>query len=357
MGQLALFCAELLLLNKSIKIIAKYVAGPLVFCVLAWSIYKQIQRQDSWDQSLRSLRGAMHDAESWKLWAVVLLMLLNWGIEARKWQLVIGRIQKISFLRAYMATFTGTTLAFFTPNRVGEYLGRILYISKGKRIQAISLTIVTSIAQLMITVSMGIAGLFYLKHYLSLHPSSMESLQMWISFVLVLALILAVILTLFYFRLSWFIRLFGKIPALLRYRRFIKVLEQFNATILLRILSLSLFRYFVFIVQYYLLFRIFSVDISWWQAFWAVSVMFLVLAMAPTFAFLTELGVRAKASIELVQIFSSNMMGILASSLTIWIINLVIPALIGSLLILGIKIKSSGLMNGGKNIRFEDPSS
>lgn len=290
----------------------------------------------------------MQHAESWKLGLVVVLMLLNWGLEARKWQLVIRPIQKISFSRAFMATFTGTTLAFFTPNRIGEYLGRILYISEGKRIQAISLTIVTSVAQLMITVFAGVAGLIYLRSYLADHRPPGDRLHLWLSVVLIVAVIIFIILTLFYFRLSWLVRLLERIPAVLKYRRFIRALEEFNATILLRILSLSLFRYLVFIIQYYILFRIFAVDISWWQAFWAVSVMFLVLAMAPTFAFLTELGVRAKASIELVQIFSSNMMGILATSLTIWIINLVIPALIGSLLILGIKIKSSSLMSSRK---------
>jgi len=37
-------------------------------------------------------------------------------------------------------------------------------------------------------------------------------------------------------------------------------------------------------------------------------------------------------------LFSSNIVGIVATSLAIWIINLVIPALIGSLLILNIRL-------------------
>jgi hypothetical protein len=68
-----------------------------------------------------------------------------------------------------------------------------------------------------------------------------------------------------------------------------------------------------------------------------MSVVFLVLAIIPSIALLTELGIRWKTSIELVALFSTNITGILATSLAIWIINLVIPALIGSLLILGIK--------------------
>jgi hypothetical protein len=53
---------------------------------------------------------------------------------------------------------------------------------------------------------------------------------------------------------------------------------------------------------------------------------------------ITELGVRWKIGIEVVQLFNSNITGILATSLAVWMINLVIPALIGSLLILSIKV-------------------
>jgi len=48
--------------------------------------------------------------------------------------------------------------------------------------------------------------------------------------------------------------------------------------------------------------------------------------------------VRWKVGIEVVQLFDSNISGILATSLAVWIINLVVPALIGSLLILGMKV-------------------
>jgi hypothetical protein len=147
-------------------------------------------------------------------------------------------------------------------------------------------------------------------------------------------------LTIFYFRLARFVRAVEKIKFVKKWLVFIKVLNGFEATILFRILSLSLGRYLVFILQYYLLFKVFDVSVSWWESFSAISVMFVVLAIAPTIAFLTDLGIRARASIELVQFFSGNVVGILATSLSIWIINLVIPALIGSLLILGIKVSN-----------------
>ena len=61
------------------------------------------------------------------------------------------------------------------------------------------------------------------------------------------------------------------------------------------------------------------------------------MAIVPTVA-LAELGVRGQVSIALFGLFSTNTIGIIAAVSGIWLINLIIPALAGSLLILGIKI-------------------
>jgi uncharacterized membrane protein YbhN (UPF0104 family) len=335
---LSLLCASILLkLNKNIKLILNYVVGPIVFGLLVWSIYRQVQRQPDWQHSLTQIVAALRGASMWKLLAVVLLMFVNWGIEARKWQIVLKQLQHISFIRSFKAIFTGTTMAFFTPNRMGEYLGRVLYIEEGKRIQSVAVTIVCSMAQLIVTMIGGMVGLTFLKNWLEAQSTHQDTV-FWMNILLTIVVAGCILLTLFYFQLSWLVKGLERISAIARFVRHIKLLDSFNATILLRILSLSVSRYLVFILQYYILFSVFGVDINWWQSFWAVSVVFLILAIVPTIAVLTELGVRWKASIELVQLFSNNAVGIMATSLAIWVINLVIPALVGSLLILRIKL-------------------
>jgi hypothetical protein len=339
------FAAQLAELSKNIKLILKYVLGPLVFCILTFSIYHQVQKQPGWEESLTRISALLSgDGRSgaglMKISLVVLLMFLNWGIEARKWQLSLRSLSNISFFQSFKAVFTGTTMAFFTPNRIGEYFGRILYIPEGKRLQAISLTIVCSMAQLLVTIIAGVIGLIFLKDHISDKVPGSGSVLFWLQLVLYVSITAGIILGVFYFRLGWLVRGLEKIYFIEKFIRYVKVLDQFNTTILTRIMLLSLARYVVFLVQYYFLFDVFEVNVDWWQCFWIISVMFIVLAIAPTFAFLTDLGIRAKASIELVQFFSSNVVGILATSLSIWLINLVIPALIGSLLILGIRISN-----------------
>lgn len=272
------------------------------------------------------------------LLAVFALMLVNWGLEARKWQLMILRLQPMSWYKAFKATLTGTTLAFFTPNRMGEYFGRVLYIQEGKRVKAISLTIVGSMAQLLVTLVFGAVGIRVIRDTLLMAEQGAASGVLWMDTVFYVTLLGAFTLTLFYFRLAWLVRWIEKIPRIEKLTEAIRVLGDFPNGLLLRILALSVLRYGVFIVQYYLLFAVFKVELTEWQVFWSVSVVFLVMAIVPTIALITELGVRWKTSLQIIQLFSNNFVGILATSLAIWLINLVVPALMGSLLILNIRL-------------------
>jgi hypothetical protein len=266
-------------------------------------------------------------------------MPINWGLEAKKWQYSIRLLQPISFWTAFRATLTGTTLASFTPNRMGEYLGRILYVDQGKRAQSISLSIVCSLAQLLITAIAGLFGIIYLKgHLTQTSLSDQPSAEIWLNFLEAGTGIALVAFSLFYFRMTWLVRWLGKFRTLQKLFKYVNILKEFNTPILVRILLLSFARYLVFIAQYFLLFSVFGVMLTWGETSAGVSVMFLVMAVVPTFTFLTDLGLRWEASIQIIELFSVNRLGIFATSLGIWLINLVIPALIGSLLILGIKI-------------------
>lgn len=325
-------------LNKNIKLIVNYLVGPAVFLLLSWFIYRQIIRQPNWrsslDQVVRAIRGPLQ----WKLWLVIALMPLNWGIEARKWQLALRPIGGIPFRDAFRAIFTGTTMASFTPNRMGEYLGRILYIREGHRVASISLTIVCSIAQLLITLVVGLVGLLYLRQAPHRAISTLSFPALWLNIIITLVVVVVIGLTILYFRLNWIVGILGKIPGMTKYLPYIKVLENFHATILLRILFLSFGRYIVFIIQYGLVFPVFGVLLSVGQLWSGMGVVFLVMALVPTITLLTELGLRWEASIQVLELFSANTIGIFAASFAIWLINLIIPALIGSLLIVSIKL-------------------
>ncbi len=322
-------------MNKSIKILINYFLGPVLLIVLCISLYRQLMQQHDLEQRWQQVK------QSWKsgqFLVVVALMFFNWGIEAKKWQLLVLHVQEFTFIRAFKSVLSGCSITMLTPNRIGEYGGRILFIKEEHRIKAISLNIVGSISQLLVTMIMGCAGLIFLRFFSHNNHNALSVLpDFWGNVLIYFSVSGTVLLFLFYIRLGWLVGLMEKLSAFNKIVRHIKVLDEFSASQLLRILSLSLLRYLVFVLQYVLLLQVMQVNIEAGLSFWLITVFYLVMAVAPTIGFL-ELPVRAKASVELMKLYSSNTLGIETAALSIWLINLVIPALIGSLLILGIKI-------------------
>ena len=264
-------------------------------------------------------------------------MLLNWGLEARKWQLLLRPLEQLSFTNAYKSVLAGCSITMLTPNRVGEYGGRILYVKEENRLDAIPLTILGSISQLLITLAAGSAGLIILRYsgesdkLFSFMPSYTAGILLCIS------ISGAVFLSLIYMRVGPLVRFLSRMHFLKKFTAHIVLLNGFSRKQLLRILFLSFLRYMVFILQYVLLLKLMHVEIGFGICLMLLTVFYLVMAMAPTIGF-TELPIRAAAGLEIFQLYSSNLLGIQAASLGIWIINLAVPAIAGSLLILGIKI-------------------
>ncbi len=334
------FARNFKILNKRLKIFFNYFLGPLLFIGLSVSIYRNIIHQKDWQHSLQQIKVSLFGEQAWKAVLVIFLMLANWSFEALKWKAVISHIQQISFFRSLRAILSGlsVSLAMNTPNGSGEYVGRILYIKEGNRIRAITLTFVASMSQLIITMFLGTTGLFLISDHFNSATNQVFTLSLTVVNTITYGSIaITIALLSVYFEISWLIRLLEKIPFVARYSFFIQKLEEFTLRELLKVLLISFLRYMVFTVQYLLLLQVFKVDIGWWNAFWLISVMFLVLAVIPTIA-LAELGVRGKISIFLFGVYSTNTIGIVLTATTIWLINLVVPALAGSLFILGIKL-------------------
>ena len=274
----------------------------------------------------------------WNLVAVIVLMFVNWSVEAIKWKISIRQVQQVSFAKAFKAVLSGVSFSVSTPNRVGEYLGRVMYMDEGNRLKTISITIVGSISQLIITLLMGGIGLVILRS--TIEEGHLIS-SIWIKVILYGVLLALAVLTVFYFKLSWLTKWVDRLPGSNRFAYLVRALEDFNATLLLTLLSLSLLRFIVFIIQYYLLFRLFNVEVTGWQTFWSVSVSFLILAAIPSFA-IVELVQRGFVTKTIVGLYSTNIAGIGLATAGIWLINLIVPAIIGSLLIVGIKKIYSG---------------
>jgi hypothetical protein len=320
--------------NKSIKILVNYVVTPILVVWLSFSIYSQIRHQHQLAQSWLTIRESFVSANIFYLLAAVFLVLVNWGLEAFKWKLLVRGIAPISFFKAYKAVLSGVSFSITMPNRVGEYVGRIMYMPDGSRLKTISATIVGSLAQLQMTVFFGIIGMIILKQQLLVNY---PAFIIWYQFIVYGLIFLLLVLALLYFKIHYVFDFFSKWFKSNRYLYLIESVKDFNISFLTKLMFISFLRYSTFLLQYILIFHLFGVSISEWLIVWSMSVVFLALAVIPSITLL-ELGLRGEISLKIFGIFSANSLGIGLTSVTVWFINLIIPAILGTIFLFSIKL-------------------
>jgi uncharacterized membrane protein YbhN (UPF0104 family) len=306
-----------------------------IVCISLWVIYKQVIVKENFSQSLNEYRVLLNERNTWIIISALLVMMFfNWMIEAVKWQLLMNKIQKVSFLLSLSAIFSGITVSFFTPNRIGEYAGRVLHLNAPARIKAVLATLVGSMNQLLITVIAGVlASIITMKDSLS-DQRFVYSIVCGISIVALTGIVV------FYFNVSQFYSFLHRIKFLKRFDKYTEVFTFYHRKELSRITLLSAMRYLVFTTQYVLLLYLFDVDIDILTAYRLIFLIFLIMAIVPTFA-LAELSIRGSVALYFMSPISSASTGIVAASFSLWFINLVVPAIIGAFTLFFVKLSKA----------------
>ena len=312
---------NILMKSKTKKIIASIV---LILMSYGFIIFKILNFKELKEITFSSL----HFSSFYLLifLVVILLMFLNWGIETIKWKILIDKIQPFSFYNAFKTVFAGITIGIFTPNRVGEIGGRILFLEKGKRTFGALATGIGSFAQFITTITTGIFGFIL---FLLLFPDriTINSIFNKISVIGLLLILLILIWT--YFNIKRIKPILLKIPF---FNTRTDQLEYFSETrfiSLFEVLILSFARYFVFITQFFLLLIFFNIHLTLIQAYISISLIYLFATLVPTTT-LIELGIRGSLAIFFIGMFSDKILGIILSTTFLWFINLAIPSIIGS---------------------------
>jgi hypothetical protein len=255
------------------------------------------------------------------LLTICILMFLNWGLEARKWQVLIAPYEKISLLRSLQSVLTGITVSIFTPNRIGEFTGRIFFLEKADRFQASVKSIFGSCIQLSVTLVAGIIAIwvYHKKHYDQTVPlTGIVDSQKKYTLILIIAIALVGFLAIF--RMSFFTK----------YKHYLVAFLKMKKVELLHICVLAAIRYLVFTVQYYLILVVLGIEIEFSVAVILIALTFFIISIIPTFA-LTEIIVRSAVAVYVFSVLVPSQPLLVASaSFLLWLINLAIPALIGS---------------------------
>jgi hypothetical protein len=270
--------------------------------------------------------------------------LLNWSIESVKWRFLIAKIEKISFFRAFKAVMTGVSVSLFTPNRTGDYLGRVFILEKGNHVEGILITLIGSFAQTVVTLCAGMfCFLSFLDQYLRVSYQVREYVLISLIFLIPC---LVFIIMFFYFKigiLSDFISRFMP-RKWQRFTEYSRIFASYNIQELLGVLLLSLLRYMIFSFQFFLLLRMFGAELPISQGLILIPVIYLVMTLVPSIA-LIDLGIRGSVSIFVIGLYFQKSgfnpgdmeLAILTSSTILWLVNLIIPAILGTFFVFNLK--------------------
>ncbi|MEM7109584.1 MAG: lysylphosphatidylglycerol synthase domain-containing protein [Bacteroidota bacterium] len=253
---------------------------------------------------------------------MIILMPLNWSFEAWKWQLLAGKVVKLSFWDSLKGVITGLGLSFVTPYALGDYLGRIGLISHTDRKRLVGPLLMGSSVQLFVTLVFGLLGVFYL----------FDTDHLFYLLFLVISFFMAFV---FIYRMpksKWNSKMVTQI------KFYFGLAQAFNRRELVKVFAISFLRYLTFGFQFLLALHIFLPHVEPHLKLAGITWVFLAKSMVPTFNFLSDLGVREVSAVLFFEQHSIDMEPVLLSSLLIWLINLLLPTVLSLPLIFKLKI-------------------
>lgn len=257
-----------------------------------------------------------------------LLMLLNWSLESYKWKYLLNGVEDISFYQAVKGVLSGLAIGFVTPNRVGEFAGKIAYLKSENRANGAVMSFVGSSSQLLVTIQAGLIAIAVSKF-----ESSIDV------FVTPITLVMLVIVSLVWFKLNLFLKWISRFKWLQKWNKHTDQLANVNEKKMTNVYLVSLIRYMVFPLQYFVLFKMLDSSIDFSECLSMTATSYFLLAIVPTYA-IAEIG--ARGSMNLLAFSDLNApFAVLSVTLLIWIINLIIPAIFGAYLIAKFKIQKN----------------
>jgi hypothetical protein len=318
-------------LTRSAKKIVSYLLKAGILIVAGWFIYRQFNKKNN------DLKQFEHFASQIStthvvivMGLVVLLMFLNWFLEALKWRYVTKTLINISLWEAVEAVFCGLTWAVTTPNRLGEYGGRVMFLPPRKRVPGIFAMGVGSFSQGSVTNVLGvIAMVWFVVNYIH------TNLVLAWSVTAVCAIIVA-IQVVFYFNINRAVPLLDRVPFIKKYHRFFEVMGRYHTHELIKIMGFSIARYLTFSFQYFLVFQMLVPGMNIGAMMMMLMLFFLVSSAVPSLD-LFDIGVRGFTASHLFVYVTDQNIAVIAGVSSIWLINLFIPAILGSLFVLKLK--------------------
>lgn len=302
------------LIIKHKDFVIKYGLKLLPVIILGAIIFDLI-RHDKIGISLDFLQKQSWSKEQ-ALWLIPIvgLMFLNWSFEAFKWKQLIRPFYSMSFKNAFKSIWSGVSTALTSPNRLADFVGKVSHLPKKYRKKGVLASFYSSYSQWLITLFMGWIGWLYFGNII-IQNSFFKSVISVVGIVLALGLA--------------FLFFYDKSTQLLpdKWKKHFKSSPNVKTKII--ITGFSLLRYIAFATQFYLLFRFLGLELEYSSVFLKITLFYLITSFVPA-SFFGELGIKESVAVWVFSGLVYNSLIIIVATILLWLINLVIPALIGN---------------------------
>lgn len=298
----------------------------LLFAAAFWYLYREIGPHLTWDV-LRFSGDVSYGV------LLVLLLPLNQFLEVLKWHLLSRGFSGKGLGNAWRGVLIGQFYGLFTPNRVGDGAGRLHYLPSTMKSRGVFAFANGSIAQSLVTLSSGAAALLFADLWLR------DSDQQWFTYLAWLPWLLypgVLLLLLLYLEPGWLQVFRDRLPKSGFVGTRIQTLQTYSRRQHSIVLLLSILRYAVFAIQFYLSLHLFGYTGTTEEAFFRIAVIYLISTLLPTAA-LAELGVRESVAVLLLPAAGIAATGAFAATLLVFLVNIGIPAVAGGMLFTRLK--------------------
>lgn len=256
--------------------------------------------------------------------------VLNWGLEGYKWHCVGSSSIGLKYGEAMKGVLSGVAIGMWMPGRVGAWVGKLFFVQKERRKSALFPLLVSSAVQFTTTVlSAGIALLILWVAGMGAQ-GLLEGGMLFYGGLFVLLFIAAGTLLYALLQSSWSERLLRWVGM-----RSGKVLAVRDLPMSLygQLLGLAFLRYCIILLQFVLIVRFFVPTASFFELFLLIPLVLFLVSVIPS-PVLAKLGVREWVVVAVLAPVVGHGSELLLASMSIWTVNLLLPALLGGTFLL-----------------------
>jgi uncharacterized protein (TIRG00374 family) len=273
------------------------------------------------------ITAAFKSAKMFCIFIALALLVPNIYIQFFKWRYLVRLLKpQVTNRETFQSLLAGFTFGFITPGRLGEF-GRAFFIKDCPWVSLVGIAFIDKLFSLAVVIFWGAIGLMFFVS---------RQLYLYTMVPIVIFTIIALIVIYYVLFNPAIIRSFlYSLNIILPFRDKIKLLmsslDNFHRRQAINLLLLTFSFYFIFLLQFYILVWSFETA-SFMPAFLSISSTMLVKSMLPiSFG---DLGIRESAAIFFLGKIGINESTAFNASILLFLINLLIPSLVGLVLVL-----------------------